>query len=103
MPFLSKLRAVRILDNPNHPAFSGKVAELDDGRHEEFIRWGVSRPEWSHIRWVGLGNLAFELGSLVLQQDLDEDGSQIYRRSVTIRTLDEVRHIEIWGMDSLDI
>ena len=103
MPFLSKLHAVRILDNPNHSAFSDSLVEFDDGRHEEFIRRGASISEWSNLRWVGLGNLVFELGPLISQKDMDGDGSSIYRRSVTKRSLDEVRHVEIWGMDSLDI
>ncbi|KAL9625976.1 MAG: hypothetical protein Q9204_007682, partial [Flavoplaca sp. TL-2023a] len=46
MPFLPKITAIRVLDNPDSSDFRDKMHELDDGRHEKQIGGATSKNEW---------------------------------------------------------
>ena len=104
VPFLSKLTALRVLDNPDDTAFSQKMKELDDSRrHEEKIGNDPKGAEWI-LRWMGLGDLLFEIGRPRDSMSADEGNEENrYRRPVWKRPLSAANHIEIFGLDSLDI
>ncbi|KAL9606653.1 MAG: hypothetical protein Q9179_000175 [Wetmoreana sp. 5 TL-2023] len=103
MPFLPKLFAMRLLDNPDNSDFRDKMHELDDGRHEAKIGGATSACEWSKLRWMELADLVFEVGRVELMEDSDNPGKMSYRRKVWKRDREAVKDIEIWKMDSLDV
>ncbi|KAL8724381.1 MAG: hypothetical protein Q9181_006852 [Wetmoreana brouardii] len=103
MPFLPKLFAMRLLDNPDNSGFRDKMHELDDGRHEAKIGGASSACEWSKLRWMELADLVFEVGRVELVEEPDNPGKMRYRRKVWKRDREAVKDIEIWKMDSLDV
>ena len=103
VPFLSKLRAIRLLDNPDDKSFSEKMKELDvDGRHEEKIGNECQHHDWK-VQWMELGGLLFQVGKLKLQGRPEEGKQGGWRRSVWKRPLDAAKDVEIFRMDSLDV
>lgn len=103
VPFLSKLTTIRILGNPDDPAFLQKMKELDDdGSHEQKLRDDSQILEWK-VRWIGLGTLLYELGKPVLQAASKDRRKEVYKRSVKKRPFEAAKHIEIFGLDSLEI
>lgn len=104
IPFLSKLKAFRILDNPDDPLFADKMSEIDrQGGHQQKIRAETQNPEWK-IQWMGIGgDLLYEIGELELQASPEDSRKKIYRRPVIKRPFNEAQHVEIFGLDSLDV
>ena len=104
VPFLPQLTAFRILDNPDDPAFSEKMKELNEnGSEEEKIGSSTQSSDWS-IKWFGLGDLLFEIGELEEQVvDSDEGPVKINRRRVRKRPFSAAQHVEIFGLDSLEV
>ncbi|KAL8712096.1 MAG: hypothetical protein Q9220_003530 [cf. Caloplaca sp. 1 TL-2023] len=103
MPFLPKVTAIRILDNPDSSDFRDKMHEIDDGRHEKAIGSSTSAREWSKIRWMQLADLLFEAGEVELMEDPDQPGKMAHRRHVQKQSLEAVKDVAIWRMDSLDV
>ncbi|KAI4258619.1 MAG: hypothetical protein LQ352_001154 [Teloschistes flavicans] len=103
VPFLPKIFALRLLDNPDNSEFRDKMHELDDGKHEKIIGSSTSAREWSKIRWMELADLLFEIGKVEPTEDPDSPGKMSYRRSVRKRDREAVKDVDIWRMDSLDI
>lgn len=102
-PFLSKLTALRILDNPDDKAFADKMKELaDDGSHEEKIGSESKNQNWK-IKWIEIGDLLFEIGKLELQFGPADGPKGVWRRPVWRRPFEAVQHIEVFGMDSLGV
>ena len=103
VPFLPKLKAIRILDNPDDRSFGDKVREHDDGTHERAI--GKETPDGGRnvMRYIELAGLVFEVGRVRLQEPTVENEKKKYRRDVWKRSLDLVRDIDIWSMDTLEI
>ncbi|KAL8667167.1 MAG: hypothetical protein Q9168_007312 [Polycauliona sp. 1 TL-2023] len=102
MPFLAKVIAIRVLDNPDSSEFRDKMHELDDGQHEKQISGATSAREWTKIRWMGLADLVFETGRTELMED-EEEGKMSYRRKVWKSNLEAVKDVAIWKMDSMDV
>ncbi len=104
MPFLSKLTAIRFLDNADDPTFSEKVKELDEnGSYEEKLASLSQDSDWS-IKWMGLGDLVFEFGKLEQHVVDSADGPVIVdRRQVRRRPFRAAQHVEIFGMDSSEV
>ena len=105
MPFLPKITAIRVLDNPDSSDFRDKMHELDDGRHEKQIGGATSKNEWSRFRWMELADLVFEVGKTELMEDEEgaTPGKMVYRRRVWKRDAEAVKDIAIWKMDSMDV
>ena len=104
LPFLTKLKAVRFLSNPEDPTFAEKMRELDNnGLHENKIGEQSANSEWSLVRWMELGrdDCIFELGSRYAY--VNEDGTTVPRRAVTRRSRSAVADLGIWKMDSFEI
>lgn len=98
IPFLPKVTAVRLLLNDSLHEHLKHVS-----REERMA--GMGRDLWKagvqQLKWVGLGDQIYRIGktySVPL-----EDGSQEWRREVAEATSDDVKDIEIWRMDSLDL
>lgn len=104
VPFLPKLTAIRILDNPDDPTFSDKMKELDEnGGHEEKLGTSTQNSDWS-IKWMGLGDLLFEIGEMEEHLvDSDEGPVKVNRRRVWKRPFSAAQHVEIFGLDSLEV
>lgn len=104
VPFLPRLTAFRILDNPDDAAFSDKMKELDEnGHHQERIGTSTQSSDWS-IKWLALGDLLFEIGDLEEHLvDSDEGPIKVSRRRVWKRPFSAVQHVEIFGLDSLAV
>ncbi|KAL8860715.1 MAG: hypothetical protein Q9178_002745 [Gyalolechia marmorata] len=103
MPFLPKLIALRVLDNPDSTEFRDKMHELDDGRHEKHIGGTTSVRGWSKMRWMELAGLLFEVGTTELMEEEEMPGKMSYRRKVWKRDAEAVKDIDIWRLDSLDV
>ena len=94
MPFLSKLQCIRILPNDS-------IAELwrSTNPEEHINNMGVhlERGGAKHVKYIGLGDHIYRARNSYQ----DENGE--WRREVEEIGWDEVQHIEIWKLDSLDI
>lgn len=103
VPFLTNLTAIRLLDNPDDKAFSDKMKELDDnGTHEKMIGSESITQEWK-VRWIEIGDLLFEIGERELQSTAKNGTKGVWRRPVWKRPLEAAKHMEIFGMDSLEV
>ncbi|KAK4554285.1 hypothetical protein LTR86_008493 [Recurvomyces mirabilis] len=98
IPFLSKLRAFRILHN-EHVAENMRVMS-----HEQRMEM-MSKDMWKggmkDLRYIGIGDAVYKVGNNY--QVTMEDGSSEWRTEVTLGSQAEVQHMEIWGLDNLDI
>lgn len=103
IPFLPKLKALRLLDNPDDRSFGDKVREVDDGTHEKEIGNDTTNGEWNVMRYIELAGLLFEVGNMKPQGPPMENGRQKYRRDVWRRPTKALERIEIWRMDTMEI
>ncbi|KAK0310231.1 hypothetical protein LTR82_014913 [Friedmanniomyces endolithicus] len=53
------------------------------------------------LQWIGFGDAVYKVGKGY--QHIVEDGTWEWRREVTGASKADVQHIEIWGLDNLDI
>ena len=118
MPFLSNLTSLRLLGNPEDPAFVHTMREYDEkGMHTEKIGQETVNAEWSRLKYIELGadDMIFELGERKLVYGHDSDcvddacpasggkRNPIWRRFVKRRKGESLKHIDIWKMDSLEL
>ena len=109
LPFLKKLRAIRILvpttgKEVDEGTFRN-VVESDDEVHYKHMGRELVGEEFPHLRYVGMGYKAFEIGGHYEEKVVNEEGVEetvLRRRSKRVE-LDVVKDIEIWKMDSLDV
>ncbi|QIW96604.1 hypothetical protein AMS68_002122 [Peltaster fructicola] len=96
--FLQNLEAIRIFENDafraHRDVMSGQEKLLFMGR--DFYRLDMHK-----IRYVGAGREIFEL--LGNREYVHADGTTEMIRDMRELTLEEVQHVEIWGMDKFDI
>ncbi|SMR46139.1 unnamed protein product [Zymoseptoria tritici ST99CH_1E4] len=98
MPFLTKLRALRILYNDS------LVERMRTLSHEEIILGlepALARPPIPVIEVIGLGDVIYKIGRVVEKQS--EDGFIEARREITFGDASEPSRWEIWRLDTLDI
>ncbi|SLM36420.1 F-box domain [Lasallia pustulata] len=103
MPFLPKLSALRILDDPQNGAFAEAMKRIDDAFPENDMGPELAKPEYSQLRWLGLGNMVFEVKGLVRLGGVDTNGENFIMRDIKRASREDVQHVEIWGMDSMEI
>jgi hypothetical protein len=93
-----KLHALRALIRADEPVYH-LVASLESRFHVEAIGRETWRDQYRNLRWLGVGPTYFELGKVV--------GSgteqQPYMRLVRPVSWEEIKHVHIFGMDTLDI
>ena len=103
IPFLPKLKALRLLDNPDDRSFGDQAREKDNGSHEEKLGTATLNAKQHFLKYLELAGLVFEMGQVRLHGPVGENGKQQARRDVWKRSLDTVRDIDIWRMDTHEI
>lgn len=104
VPFLPKLRAIRLLANPDDSIFGEKMRDLDArGVHEDKIGTEPVLKYSNRLQFMALGDLVFRLDGGKSEVHIDEEGKQTYKRKVRKASFDDVKDIEIWALDSADI
>ena len=103
IPFLPKLSVLRILDDPNNAAFAEALKSCDDAPRENEMGRELAKAEYKQLRWLGLGDLIFQIKGLVMQDEKGQNGERIAMREIKRSNREDVQYIEIWGMDSLEI
>ena len=101
-PFLKNARVIRILSNSWLEKSMITDSELQEHISTDLpepLLWKL--PPTTKLEWSGVGDRVFRIGKPV--QVLDEDGRLEWKREVWRATLDDVKHIDIWKMDSLEI
>lgn len=110
---LPKLWAVRMLIQPGSP-LAEKVDSMDDDMHRFAIATEFWRPEYKNIRYLGMGDdLVWKLGGVYFPSKDKEpmpegqENSMNAKRAGPIRKLEvvsreSVKHVEIWGMDTVE-
>ena len=105
IPFLPKLSVIRFFgDEDQGGQFTAKMRELDSQpTHVERLGEELMNSQWCRIKYIELGgsDLIFEIGRGYKVDDSGNPG--VWRRRVKKRTLEEVKDIDIWRMESGDI
>ena len=98
IPFLPKLTAVRLLANDSLNEHLRTVSN-------EVRMAGMSSDMWKtgvrQLKWIGVGDRIYKTGKTYSVPK--EDGAQEWKREVLEATWDDVKDIEIWKMDCLDL
>ncbi|KAF2425334.1 hypothetical protein EJ08DRAFT_594529 [Tothia fuscella] len=90
-----RMHAIRVLIRPDMPVYH-TVADIAPEMYCFAIGLETWRPEYRNLRWVGIGSQYFELGGIYRE-------GTTFKRRVHKRTWDEIKHVEIFGMDTFDI
>jgi len=101
-PFLTNLRCIRILDNvwlEKSKACDPELQEILALDTPEPMLWKIAPT--SKIKWSGIGDRVFRVGKSV--QVPDEDGRPEWKREIWRATWDDVKHIDIWRLDCMEI
>lgn len=107
-----KLQAIRLLIRPGSE-FAEKIDSVDIEMHEFALMTEFWRPEYRNLKYVGMGDkYVFKLGNVVYPPKGmngtippgQENSLNAKRmgpvRKLTRLTREDVKHIEIWGLDS---
>ena len=111
VPFLPRLRVIRLLGNPDDPMFVNRMREMDEnGFHEKKISEDTVNEEWNQLRYMEIGapDMIFEMGKrqVKTRDETTQQGKstkETFERSVKRRILEDVKDIDIWKFDSPDI
>jgi hypothetical protein len=96
MPYLTHLKALRLLVRDDDETWR-KIEEVEDVVHCYALGQKCAKKPFRKLRWLGLGPKIYELREVV------EEAGKPARRVVRPATFEEVKHIEIWGLDNLDL
>ena len=122
VPFLSKLFAIRLIT----PEQCTDLAEgkclgnnFENEEHQEKkMRQELVGGDFQNLRYIGLGRCIWEIGGIEQTSEMvpveavnanTEKGSPQYREELVWRrklrrvNIEDVQHVEIWKMDSLDV
>jgi hypothetical protein len=101
VPFLPKIYALRILDP------DGSRAAIGAGFSDADVEAAMGRDIYAHsaakIRWIGDLGRVWKVGGEVEVGCEDGSGRREMRRVVKSVGREEVGHVEIWGLDCLDL
>jgi hypothetical protein len=97
-PFLPKLYALRVL---NHQGWEGPFPS--DALVESQIGRAIFEARPEKLRWIGDWGKAWRLGEDFEALLEDGSGRTEMRRRVESVPLELVKHVEIWGLDCLDL
>ncbi|KAL9095371.1 MAG: hypothetical protein Q9165_002242 [Trypethelium subeluteriae] len=105
IPFLTKLVACRMLMDPASPSLVQQLESIDVHHHEVGMGLDMAKDHFERFRWVGVGRLCFEVGQLISETVVGEDGVQFERKRRVVKGVpyDVVKDIAIWKMDSHEI
>lgn len=94
LPFLEKLQALRLFGNE----FTDEMLRtVGSGRGPQDMGDHMEQSGAKNFRWLGLGDRVFKVCGRVR----GEDGT--WSREVKEVSTSEAQHVEIWGLDCLDI
>ena len=109
-----KLWAIRMLIRPNSD-FADKIDSMEvDDMHTFAIATEFWKPEYKNLRYLGIGDrIVFKLGGVWFPPKgkdkipAGQENSMNAKRAGPIRRVEQVsresvKHIEIWGMDSME-
>ena len=112
LPFLKKIRAVRLLmpttgSEAQQQKF-GSIVEEEDEVHEEHIGTETAE-DFPNLKYVGMDWKVWELGGhyqktiKVVNEDGEEEERVVHRRRAKRVDMEVVKDVEIWKMDSLEV
>ncbi|TLD27815.1 hypothetical protein E2P81_ATG06161 [Venturia nashicola] len=96
MPYLKNLKALRILVKEHDETYR-RIEEIGDEMHCYSLGQKCAKEEFLNLRWLGVGPKIYELRELIVEEGKRD------RRVVRVARLEDVRHVEIWGLDNLDL
>ena len=128
VPFLTKLYAIRIVALSGYEDLEQMTEDKCDGAGEkekwltkdgfdmfaEMLRREMEMEDFRNVRYVGLGRKWFEVGGVEAVREEGRNGgvdgeevrgeeAVVMRRAVRRVGWEEVKGVEIWGCDSLDV
>lgn len=104
IPFMPNLHALRILDcesmrNPANP-----FVDMPDAQRMAVLGRDIYAARVPALRWIGVGRAVYRIsGESESYAHVCEDGSVEMRRAVERVDAGEVRGVEIWRLDCLDV
>ena len=102
---LPGLTAIRILDYPEGTDITDAAVALGTDWYEQRLgleKW--AQPGRGKLRWIGIGELAFEVASDARSgAEVEVDGERRWWRNVRRVPLKRVRDVDIWAKDRLVI
>lgn len=98
LPFLPKLYALRFLGND---PLEQQCRSITPGKHLEVIGAYLDNLGAQQLKWMGIGDAVFKVGGRY--EVMQEDGSMEGIREVWEMTAEDAKHVEIWGLDVLDL
>ena len=98
LPFLQKLKALRILDNA---WCAGSLRTMSVEERIADLSAQLSQTGTEQMQYIGMADHVYKVGGNY--QVVMDDGTAGWRREVTVVPKDEVQHVEIWGLDRIDI
>lgn len=100
IPFLEKLTALRLLDDPEDRSFAENIGIVNhDDCHEM-----VGNEMLGKLEWIEVAGTLFEVGNRELQHGGPAtDGNEVWRSRVWKRPSGAADHVEIFGLDSHEV
>ncbi|KAF2718100.1 hypothetical protein K431DRAFT_322657 [Polychaeton citri CBS 116435] len=98
MPFLTQLKSVRILENEWLSEWRRTFGQQG---MMEMMSYDLLRMGETKIKHISVGDVVYEITKG--EMPLNRNGETVMGRELIEVDRKEVQHIEIWGMDSLDI
>ena len=104
-PFMTKLKALRLLDNPlDNGAFRAHVHTIDvDELHEKKLGHEQLYRDKTTLRWIELADLLFQLGAPYPCTAGDGSDAIVHRRKVKKRPRHMVEDWEIWKYSTMEV
>lgn len=101
IPFLPKLFAMRVLANDSLLEEMGKEENKERSEDLDAISRDLDKAGLRKLCWLGWADRVIRIGGM--EQTVDGNGNPVWRRHVEWATLDDVKDVEIWKSDTLDI
>lgn len=100
IPFLKKLTALRLLDNPEDRSFAEKIRIFNHEDCHELMETEML----GKLEWLEVAGKLFEVDKRELQHGGPAtDGTEVWRSRVWTRPSGAADHVEIFGLDSHDV
>ena len=103
LPFLKKIRAIRLLQGPCNRHV---LAALEDVRRPEKLE-EIGRFLWQHeyesLQFVGVGDVLLEIGGTIEVERPNTMGERQFKRVTRKVPVETARHLELWAMDNPEL
>lgn len=101
IPFLSKLQAIRILYPGTYRSHENDMANLPEQEMLAVVGRDLYLGASEKLRWIGAGDAVYKVGATY--EHVSSNGTREMRRWIERVDPKEVKDVEIWRLDSLDI